>query len=147
MNKSLTLILTLIIFSFGCVQSQNKSEFEKNGVKIKFTTTQLGTIEDDKFELIRDMNIDGVFVFIPDKKSIVLRHSNGNDELLPINSTKVTMEGNYLFECTKQRILFVSSSEKMVTYSIEGDSTMFVFPLDANDVEKLKKILQEFKPI
>lgn len=144
MKKLIAITISLVLFTSSIVFSQSKSEFEKNGIKIRFATTQLGIFENDKFELVRDMNIDGVFVFIPDKESIVLRHSNGNDELLNINSVKKTKDGNYVFDCTKNRVLFVSTSEKMATYSIAGDATMFVFPIDKNDILKLKSVLQKY---
>ena len=143
--KNLFLIISISIILISCGQSQNKESFEKNGIKIRFTTTQLGEMSNDKFELINDMKLKGVFLFIPDKKSIVLRHDNGNDELLTIISTKKTKEGNYVMECNKERVLMISPNEHKIIYSIVSNTSMFVFPIEETDINKLKDILTKFK--
>lgn len=142
--KRVVLIFIAFMLAISSLESQNKSDFEKNGITIRFVTTQLGEIEDNQFKLIKDMNLAGVFIFIPDKKSVVLRHKNGNDELLKVISTKKTHDGNYVFSCNKSRILFISTENKVITYSIEGNSTLFVFPIDEKDIGKLQNIILKY---
>ncbi len=128
----------------SCGQTQNKSSFESNGIKIKFKTTQLGEITNNKFELINDMKLSGNFIFLPDKKSVVIRHDNGNDELLTIIKTQKAEDNNYVFECNKERVLIISPSEKVISYSIENTPSVFIFPLDENDISKLESVLLKF---
>lgn len=94
-------IASSIAFILICysAKSQSKADFERNGITINFVTTQLGEISNNQFELIRDMNVAGVFIFIPDKKSIVIRHNNGNDELLEVVETKRTLGRHYPVKC------------------------------------------------
>lgn len=143
MRKFILISIIFIVIS-SCGQNQNKSSFEKNGIKIRFKTTLLGEISDNKFELIKDMNFSGVFLFIPDKKSVVLRHDNGNDELLSVIKSQKTGDNNYVFECNKERILVISPSEKIVSYSIENNPSVFMFPIDEDDISKLKSVLMKY---
>jgi hypothetical protein len=141
--KSASILLLLLILS-SCLQSNNKAVYEKNGVKVQFTTTQLGEYENEKFVLINDLKLAGVFVFIPDNKSVVIRHVDGQDELLKVIGTKKTTEGNYVFECNKQRVLFVSPINKSIVYSVEGNSAVFIFPIHENDIANLKAVTIKF---
>lgn len=136
------IILTVLIYSSAL--GQNKTEFEKGGVKVKFTNTKLGEIVNTDFKLIKEMNLEGYFIFLPKKNAVVLRHNNGNDELLKVISSKKTPDKNYIFVCDKQRVLFISPTSSLVTYSIEGNSSVFVFPIDSNDIEKLKLTVSEY---
>jgi hypothetical protein len=126
------------------VVGQNKTEFEKNGTIVNFQTTKLGEIVKNEIELIKDMNVSGVFVFLPDKKSIVIRHQNGNDELLKVKSKKVTPDNNYVFDCDKNRVLFISPTSRIITYSIAGNSALFLFPINIEDIEALKSAIKKY---
>lgn len=143
MKKLQVLSIAFILICYSA-KSQSKADFERNGITINFVTTQLGEISNNQFELIRDMNVAGVFIFIPDKKSIVIRHNNGNDELLEVVETKRTLEGNYIFSCNKNRVLFISTENKVITYTVEGNSSLFVFPIDQIDLSKLKNVIIRF---
>lgn len=142
--KKLILLISVFIIVSACGQNQGKSSFESNGIKVKFKTTQLGEISNNNFELIKDMKLSGTFIFLPENNSVVLRHDNGNDEKLTIIKTQKTEDNNYVFGCTKERVLFISPSEKVIFYSIENNPSVFMFPLDDNDVSKLKSVLVKF---
>lgn len=142
--KKIFLISIILIVVSSCSQTQNKSSFESNGIKVKFKTTQLGEISNNKIELINDMKLSGNFIFLPDKKSVVLRHDNGKDELLNVINTQKTKDNNYVFGCNKERVLFISPSEKLISYSIKNNPSVFMFPLDENDISKLKSVLVKF---
>lgn len=141
--RNLLFVSVLLFISFGLL-SQNKKEFENNGISINFITTKLGEIVDNKIEILKDMQISGVFVFLPEKKSIVIRHENGNDELLKVITVQNTKDNNYIFTCDKQRVLFLSTNTKLITYSIEGNSVLFLFPIKNEDVELLNIINSKF---
>lgn len=138
------LILLLSILILGSANSQNKSEFERTGIKIKFQTTKLYEITGNQTNLIKDMKLSGVLIFIPDKKSIVIRHDNGNDELLKVISKKTTNEGNYVLQCNKERTLIVSITEQLVNYSVVGNSSFFMFPIQKNEITKLQNVIRKF---
>lgn len=139
-----TIQFMVLLALLSCGQSTGKNGYEKNGVTVRFLTTQLGEIVNEKFELIDDMEEAGVLIFIPEHKSIVLRHNSGQDELLKIDEVNKTEVGSYLFSCTKNRLLFVSTSEKKVSYAIEGSSSIFLLPIDEKDIDKLKGVLVKF---
>lgn len=143
MKKLSLLIISILICS--AIFCQNKTEFEKNGIKVNFQTTKLGVINNNEFELIKDMGLPGKFVFLPDKKSVVIRHNNGNDELLKVISVQRTPDKNYVFECNKKRVLFISPNTYIITYSIEGNSSLFLFPIISKDIEQLKTVPEKFK--
>ena len=134
-------ILILLCSTTIC---QNKTNFEKNGIKVNFQTTKLGEIHNNEFKLLKDIGLPGIFVFLPDKKSVVIRHNNGNDELLKVISTQKTSDRNYVFECDKKRVLFISPNTGVITYSIEGNSSLFLFPILERDLERLKTVTQKY---
>jgi len=140
-NLLIILLSTLIL---GCVNGQNKSEFERTGIKIDFQTTKLYEITGNQATLIKDMKLSGVLIFIPVKKSIVIRHNNGNDELLKVISKKTTNDGNYVLQCNKERTLIVSITEQLVNYSVAGNSSFFMFPIQKNEITKLQSVIKQF---
>jgi|AntAceMinimDraft_9_1070365.scaffolds.fasta_scaffold06022_5 hypothetical protein len=142
--KKIILLTVLFLLSINSVQSQNKATIEKNGIKIKFLTTQLGEISNNEFKLINDMKLSGVFIFIPDKKSVVIRHDNGNDELLEVLSTSRTPDGNNIFGCNKDRVLVISIKSKMIFYSIAGNSSVFLFPINERDIASLSTLVTKY---
>jgi len=144
MKKIFILFIYMIMLCFVVV-GQNKTDFEKNGAIVNFQTTKLGEIVKNEIKLIKDMNVSGVFVFLPDKKSVVIRHQNGNDELLKVNSKKVTHDNNYVFDCDKNRVLFISPTSRIITYSIAGKSTLFLFPINIEDISTLKNVLLKYR--
>gem|GEM_PF-4918908 len=142
--KKVVFVFFVYMLSINSLQSQNKSDFERNGVTINFVTTQLGEIENGQFNLVKDMNLTGVFIFIPDKKSVVIRHSNGNDEKLGVLSSKKTTDGNFVFDCNKDRVLFVSIQKKVIFYSIAGNPTVFLFPINERDIASLRTVVTKY---
>ncbi|MCF8386792.1 MAG: hypothetical protein K9G58_02645 [Bacteroidales bacterium] len=140
--------ILIALFSFlfpSCMNSQSKSDFEKNGIKITFTTTQLGTLnENGNLEIIKDMNLAGDFIFIPENKAIVIRHDNGNDELMEVEKISKTPEDRYVFTCNNDRVVFLSPREKIITYSLTGKSGVFVFPVDENSDLDIEAIINKF---
>ncbi len=142
MKKALLLVLTILNYSF--LIGQDKTLFERNGVVINFQTTKLAIIVNNDIEIKRDLGFSGDFIFIPNKSSVVIRHSNGNDELLKVTKVMKTFENNYIFECDKNRVLFISPDKKVITYSIEGNSSIFLFQLSLKDADLLKSVIKKY---
>jgi len=142
MKKIFILLLSAFIINYGI--SQTKTEFEKNGIKINFRTTKLYELIGNQPKLIRDMNLSGELIIIPENKSVVIRHDNGNDELLKVGNVKKTYDGNYVLDCNKNRTLLIDISEKLVIYSIMNTSTFFAFSIVENEINKLQSAIKQF---
>ena len=136
-----------LIMIVSCVPPQDKKELEKNGIKIEFTTTQAGKINNNEIEIIGDMNAAGVFIFIPEYNSIVIRHESGQDELLKVNKVDVNFNNDYTFSCSKSRVLFVNQTKKIITYTVKGKSAIFVFPINEDNLVALRNVLLKFKKL